>query len=325
MTTIKGVAGKCGVSFQTVSHVLNGKPGKVSTATRTRILTAAREMGYVPDLGARSIVTRRTNLAGVLMPALASQFYAELVTQIQAELQKRDYAGICAFWHDIEEVGSTFELAKKYRVDGIISAHSDASVFPTGIPLVNYGRAVAGFDSVQFPRSAVWSAAYRYLRSLGHSRIAVLTARAAADLIPEELRESRPDWILFDDTNMTGGARMMTALLRRRGERPTAIIAHSDTTAIGAMSVALGAGLSIPGDLSIIGRDDIEEAKFAPVPLTTFAVEGEPLAAVLVRMLFERIAEPGMPERNVFMPWRLVERASCGICPDNHHPKGEKK
>ena len=316
MPTIKDIAKVCGVSFQTVSYVLNGKPGKVSAETREKITRTARTMGYTPNLAARGIVKGRTFLIGLLFPAVNDHFYPELVFRIQYELQKRNYNGICGFWENDAGAAEAFKSIARHKVDGIICAHSDPALLPGNIPAVNYSRTMPGADAVRFPKQETICAAYEYLYSLGHRKIALFSAENS--VLSEEILHLFPDpgMIRCGSGTFSGGCQMMAELLGEK-ERPTAVIAHNDITAIGAMTTALKNGLSVPEDISIIGRDDIEEARYAPVPLTTFSVKGEPLHEVLVRMLCERIEHPELPERDVLLPWQFSIRDSVSYLSSN--------
>lgn len=309
MPTIKDIAKVCGVSFQTVSYVLNGKPGKVSAATREKILQSAKDMGYSPNLAARSIVKGKTFLIGLLFPAVNDHFYPELVFRIQHELQKRGYNGICSFWENNAGAAEAFRAIARHRVDGIICAHSDPVLLPPNIPVVNYSRQLPDADAVSFPKQETIRAAFEYLQQQGHRKIGIF-ASERSPLSAEILRLfPNSNWIKYGSCSFSGGCQMMAELLREK-ELPTAVITHNDIIAIGAITTALKNHLSVPDDLSVIGRDDIEESRYAPVPLTTFAVKGEPLHEVLVRMLCERIENPSLPERDVVLPWQFVIRNS---------------
>ena len=309
MPTIKDIARICGVSFQTVSHVLNGNTGKVSAATREKILQCAADIGYSPNLAARGIAKGRTFLIGLLFPAVNDHFYPELVFRIQRELQKRNYNGICGFWENNTGAAEAFRSIARHKVDGIICAHHDPALIDKNIPTVNYSCRLPGADAVRFPKHETIRAAYEYLYSLGHRKIALFSSETS--VFDAETLELFPDRsrIKFGSATFSGGCQMMTELLAEK-ELPTAVIAHNDITAIGAMTTALQNSLSVPDDISFIGRDNIEEASCAPVPLTTFAVKDTPLQEVLVNMLCERIANPALPERDVVLPWQFWVRDS---------------
>lgn len=332
--SLRDVAERTSVSFQTVSKVLKGQ-GRVAPVTRQRILDVAAELGYVPNTLARGLATRRTGSIGFIASGLASFVLAPLMHGAEREARAHGYFTIFTLAEGDEEHGERLvrQLVER-RVDGIVNAAltlQDAqrygellrrltpsvSIFPVqggGVPLVGEDPALMGLIAT------------RHLLSLGHRCIGTIVGPSVRRATNDRLRGHQqaleehgigPDPRLVEAGYWTaeGGYEAMTRLLERV-PTPTAVFAHNDYMAIGAIRALHDRGLGVPEDCAIVGCDDIALAPYTIPALTTVRISFENNGAAAVRLLLDRIAkrEPA-PERLV-LPVELVVRASCG------HPSG---
>lgn len=308
--TIKDIAAACGVSFQTVSHVLKGNYRKVSPDKKAKIAEMVRKLDYRPNIAAKGLKKQQSFLVGVLFPSTNNRLYSEMLISIQQYLFSRGYAGIYAFWKNLDEVRTAYEMVLKRNVDGILTAHNEPSLFPEEIPLINYGHKFDGFDCVRMDKTDIAEKTASYLAGLGHRKIGFINIK---DLPLEYFKgfELRPEWCSETGDDYSGGYHGMLRIISA-AERPSAIVTHNDISAIGAMTAAREHHLRIPEDISIIGRDNIEEGQYASTPLTTFGPdEKADRCALLVDTLFERMESPSLPERDIAIKGKLIIRASC--------------
>jgi LacI family transcriptional regulator len=339
MTTIQQIAAKSGVSIATVSRALNGSP-EVSEATRERILELARELDYTPSAAARTLVSRRSHVVGVILdtgpghPDLLHPFFQEVLVGLKHGAGSLGY-DLLLFASD--EPGNGFggthsylRRAGHHGVDGAIVMGFDgrdpeiARLAASGLPTIAVDADLHGprtgfvmSENEQGARLAV-----RHLHELGHERIATITGLLKtrpgvdrldgygyemADLGLELPAEYVVEGDFYDESGYRG-----TRQLLELDNPPTAIFAASDLMAAGALRAANELGVRIPEDLAIVGFDDIGLASLIQPQLTTVRQDmhalGEAAAAGLARMIDDPEAEPARES----VPTRLVVRDSSG-------------
>lgn len=326
--TIEDVAAEAGVSIATVSRVMHNKDG-VAPDTHTRVQAVIDRLGYESSLVARSLRSRRTNVLGFSVNEI-EPYSAELLKGAARAVHGSGYELIVyagghsgpekAGWErrHLSRLGGTLTdgivlvtpEVLDVEVDTLtpvvaVDPHVGASSFPT-----------VGSDSLTGARTAT-----EHLISLGHRRIGHLSGRP--DLRSSELREQgyrqalEAAGIPFDPNLIrVGGYDPDTALVPAQEllglpNRPTAIFAANDVSAIQTMNVAKEMGISVPADLSVIGFDNIPESVLAEPALTTIdhAIHDQGYEAAL--MLIRLIEEPGDGQTDVRLPTRLVARQSC--------------
>lgn len=271
---IKDVAKYAGVSVTTVSRVLNGEK-YVKDDLKARVQKAIDDLGYSPSHIARSLVRKKTNLIGVIVPDVTSSFYSTILSTIEKTASLNDYnLLVCNIIEDTDKELKYLQVFKEMRVDGIIIMHEKINeeirklLDKLGIPII--------FSSVKptdQPFISViiddYSAAYdatRHLIDLGHSRIGFIGGdmndvtsgqnryfgyiHALSDFGIEQIEGH----IRFGDYKTRSGYEMMKEILACRS-RPTAIFAVSDDMAVGAMNCINDYGLTVPDDISVIGFD----------------------------------------------------------------------
>lgn len=326
--SVKDVAARAGVSPKTVSNVVHDRP-KVAPETRRRVQAAMAELGYQPNLTARSLRSGRTGLLTLAIPNIAAPYFAELAHLVIEAAAARDYTVL------IEET----EGLRAREVDvlnGVPPRLSDGTVIsplalnaddvrdaaPRG-PIVLLGERIGDgpADHVAVDNEAVARDATGHLVGLGRRRIAAVgyqddplagTSQLRYRGFCSALRDAGlevPAPVAVDTYQWADGAAAVDALLQRETV-PDALVCFNDELAIGAMRRLSELGYSVPGDVAVIGIDDIPEARHMIPSLSTVAPDKGVLAATVVDRLLERIDGAAEGPRDVVIPHRLVVRES---------------
>src|SRR5919197_4656621 len=307
--TIRDVAARAGVSHQTVSRVINDNP-QVTPATRERVLAAIRELSFVPSPLARGLLSNQTRSIGVVADDISDHFFARMVAGAEAEARRRGYyLMIGSVEPDEDEVGY-LRLMLERRVEGLILARPSVPIpiehlLPArsaGIPLVAACRDVPGFTVVDVDNRRGGFDATAYLLAHGHHSIATIvgphdwpsaTARLAGyrDALAGAgihespvLVERAADWGL--ESGRIAAARLLG---RARGEF-TALFAHSDLIALGAIRELRAADLRIPEDVSVVGFDDVPISAFVEPTLTPLHQPMDEVGALAARLVLDHLA-----------------------------------
>jgi LacI family transcriptional regulator len=336
MSTIKDVAAHAGVSFTTVSHVLNGTR-RVSDDARERVARAVDALGYRPSAVARALKTSETHILGVLVPNITNPFFAELTRGIEDTCRQTGYAVfLCNSDDDPERQGRYLQTLLGRRVDGLIlaAAAGAASSLVRGMqgarmPTVVVDRQVEGLHADLVGSDHIGGAqlAVEHLIGLGHRRIACLSGPSAFAVSRARVEGWRramaaaglhasPDWVLEGDFSAADGHALTRRLLAQG--QVTAIFAGNDLMGIGALRAAAECGVAVPYALSVIGFDGIELGGYTFPGLTTVGHPirdlGETAAQVLIERIVVSAAHPdaaeSQPPREVVLPARLIERES---------------
>jgi LacI family transcriptional regulator, galactose operon repressor len=339
MTTIQQLAAKSGVSVATVSRALNGSP-EVSEATRHRILELAHELDYTPSAAARTLVSRRSHVVGVILdtgpghPDLLHPFFQEVLVGLKHGAGRLGY-DLLLFAS--EEPGNGFGGTHSYLrrtghhgVDGAVVLGFDgrdseieklaASELPCIVVDADLGGPRTGVVMSENRQGA--ALAVRHLHELGHERIATITGLLAtlpgADRLAgyrDELAalglEPGEEYVVEGDFYDESGYRGTRRLLEL-DEPPTAIFAASDLMAAGALRAANELGVRVPEDLAIVGFDDIGLASLIQPQLTTVRQDMHALGEAAANGLARMIDDPESPPARELVPTRLVVRDSSG-------------
>jgi LacI family transcriptional regulator len=325
----KTIAKALDISRGTVSLALSGSP-LINKKTRQRVIETAKRLGYHPNLAARSIVTGRTMSVGIMLPSIAHPFNAALVDGLQQHLLASGYVGLYCPSNGPEDYRQALETLLPRRVDGVIAVATDPELIALlrrqSVPAAYYAADRKGVDEVTMDSARGGWLAATHLTDLGHTRIAFVgpTNRAAgrfqgfADALkasgcPLRREYSRHLVPGFGPASAQQGREVMAALLQLRA-RPTAVFAHNDLLAFGALRVVQEAGLSVPGDVSIIGHDDTSGVGFLPVPLTSIHLPVERIARELVQLMLTRIGRPRGKRVRVVLEPTLAVRESTARC-----------
>jgi LacI family transcriptional regulator len=328
--TMRDVARRVGVSVQTVSAVINEKPG-ITIETRDRVLLAIQELGYRPFSVARSLRTRQTNTVALIVPDIANPSFSTIASAAEDLAHACGYSLIHYNTHEsIEREASYIRTAAMRWVDGVlfVSARDHMSALETlqaaGIPCVAIDRIPQSYagPSVTLDNTRAGEMAAGHLISLGHRRIAHISGPLRLRVARERLEgfqaasalQGLPDPFVVNSTgwNCEEGYAAMQELLKREQPIPTGLFAASDRLAIGAIKAAHEAGLRIPQDLSVIGLDDIEVAAFQIPPLTTLRQSFANLATLAMQILLAILNDETPEETQVILEPELVVRESTG-------------
>jgi LacI family transcriptional regulator len=328
--TIRDVAAHARVSHQTVSRVINGNPN-VSEATRSRVLAAIAELGYVPSPMARGLISNRTHSLGVVADDISDQFFARMVAGAEAEARSRGYYLMIGSVEPDDDERGYLRLMLERRVEGLILARPSSPLSPArlaplqdaGVPLVlvSFGAGVPGMLVDVDNRGGGYEAT-RHLLDMGHRRIATIvgprdwpSAGARLEGYRDALREAgvaeEPALVEHADDWGPESGRAATARLLERGAPFTALFAHSDLAAVGAIRQLRLAGLGVPHDVSVVGFDDLPVAAFVDPPLTTVHQPMEEVGALAAALLLDRLVDGEEPAAEQhLLPAALVVRQS---------------
>jgi len=328
MATMKQVAERAGVSISTVSHVINNTRA-VSDDVRRRVLEIIDEMRYVPSAVARSLKNDKTNTIGVLVPNSSNPYFAELIRWIEdAAFESGYHIILCNAHGDAHKQTVYLRLLMEGRIDGLVLIASGADeehdllLRHESVPIVQLERALPGLDAdlIQAGEEDGAYQATRHLIELGHRAIACVSGPAELPRSRERvggfLRAMREAGIAVPDGGVvhveftSAGGHAAFASLLARPRRPSAVFATSDLMAIGGLCAASCAGVSVPGELSVVGYDDIDVASYATPPLTTIAPPKREMARLAIGRLIERIRGVHEPLRKIALASVLVARAS---------------
>jgi len=319
--TIRDVAARAGVSVATVSRVLNGKE-LVKETTSAHVLEAARTLRYVPNVAARALSIRRSHTIGIVLPEVHGEFFSEVIRGIDVAARRAGYHILVSGSHS--EAGEMMDVveAMRGRVDGLVVMAPDVAVdgLHEQLPLVLINSRDDRHDAIAIDNFGGARAMMRHLASLGHTDIAFITGPAQNADARERLRgyrqsmrgtSAKPVEIRGNFTEASGhaAAREIAAMT----PRPTAIFAANDSMAIGALAALAEEAVAVPGDVTVVGFDDIPIARYVSPQLTTVGVDIAELGRRACAVLLDVIAQPGAREpRRERIGTTLVVRKSCG-------------
>jgi LacI family transcriptional regulator, galactose operon repressor len=329
--TISDVARRAGVSPVTVSRVIN-RAAHVKPTTRAAVERAITELGYVPNVAARSLRSKHTGTLGLLLPDITNPFWTTIARGVEDSAQGRGYAVfLCNTDENPAKQRSYLAVVLSQRVEGVIIAPYDSdarSLAPLpeqNIPAVLVDRRVEGWDTDTVATDSVSGARalVRHLIELGHRRIAVLSGPQATSTAEERVAGY---CVALTEAGIPVDARLI-----RRGEfraasgehmasraldeqpRPDAIFAVNNTLAQGALTALEKRGLRVPEDIALVCFDDFgDTSSFFPF-LTIVAQPAYDIGTNAAQLLFSRLDSPvRLPARHIVLPARLIKRHSCG-------------
>lgn len=329
--TVHDVAARAGVSQPTASLVLSNHPkARVAPATRARVLRAAADLGYQANVIARSLTRRRSFALGVLVPDLRNPFVADVVAGAERVAADAGYALLLCD-QSARGVMQHLQVLRARQIDGVLLDAVGASALPAdalaGVNVVLIDEPSARWPGIATDAVGAGRLAAEHLLSLNHHDVAFLgpatdvyafrmrergfverLRHAGITLVSQRLQRASP--------TVEGGRQAMRRLLAA-GSRPTAVFCANDLMAIGALKQCLMAGLRLPADLSVVGCDDIELARYVTPELTTIAVPARELGARAARLLVQIIEQSTQRVRaSRPLPVRLIVRGSSGTAPE---------
>jgi LacI family transcriptional regulator len=314
----------------TVSYVVNNGPRSVSVAARERVLKAIAKLGYHPSDVARSLRTKRTQTIGLVIPDITNPYYGEMTQAIEEVSFQHGYMVILAHSSHLPERELRYShVLRSKQVDGVIFLPVTSDLEPlyflerAGIQLVILEREVPGYACIVCDEHRGGYLATRHLIEMGHRRIGCIvlagdstSSAARVEGYRAALAEAsiplETDCVVESEYGYVAGEVAARRFLKQPN-RPTAVVAHNDLIAIGAMKAFAEAGLRIPGDVSVIGFDDIAAASYVKPRLTTIACPKRQMGRAAIEMLLNLLkSSASVFAGTVRLPVDLIVRESTG-------------
>lgn len=329
--TIKDIAREAGVSITTVSRVLNNKEEGMSQKTREKVLRVMEEVNYQPNKLARGLVTKRSNMLGLIVPNISNPFFPELCRGAEDEANKRNYSLIICNSDDQSQKEENYlRLLQEQQVDGILlssknrlSKTSKNQLQSGKIPYVLFdrGEEATNQSGVFLDNKRGGYLAGKHLTDLGHIQIACMTGPTEIQNSQQRLSgfqralmevtvELPPSSILVGDFQMDTAYRIAKRFLQNN--TVTAIFASNDLMACGIYQAAHELGIQIPDQLSIVGFDDISLVTALIPKLTTVRQDTYEMGRKAIELLINQI-ENKSSEGVVFEPTLIVRESTKQI------------
>ncbi len=333
MVTIKDIAARTGFSATTISMVMNNSPiaRKIPAVTKKIIRDAAREMGYRPNIFARALRARRSYMVGLLVYDILDPYCAPIVKQVEATLIPHNYTVLISdLGYDQNRYSEALDMLSGRRVDGIIAIANQLpfhirSLQQTAIetPVVVIGRNCRAPELPSFVVGDLTGGylSARHLLDLGHREIAFiwdqgsfessrLRWKGVNNALAEVGLSPQPAQIARTERGSPDAGYQAARQLLQNGRPFTAICAIDDQIAFGAIRAVFDCGRRVPEDISVIGFDDLDIARYFNPPLTTIAQPLEELGRLATEALLERMAHKRKHVPSRTLRPSLVERRS---------------
>jgi LacI family transcriptional regulator len=329
MATIKQVATYAKVSVATVSRVVNNT-GYVSADLRERVEQAMSALNYKPSALARSLRRQETLTIGVLLPQLNQPFFSTLAFAMEKTLFANDYKTIiCSSEEDPDKEAAYVDMLLRQRVDGVLivpcgqTTDNINRLINGRVPTVLVDRDIPGIviNRVLCDNISGGCQAIRHLLTLGHREIAIIGGQGYTQSIGDRIKGARQAYaelnLPFDDSAVVASAinefesgfKVAHELLRR-AQRPTAIFALTDVTAVGVLHAAAEHNIRLPRDLSVVGFDDIPLARHSIPALTTVAQPIYEMGEMAASLLLAHLRGELTGTKTVTLPTKLIVRHS---------------
>ena len=330
------IARTLGVSVQTVSAVVNNKPG-ISSDTQARVRAAIDRLDYQPNAHARTLRGIKTKTLGVIIPSITNPYFPEFVKGIEEGARKRGYSiFLCNTDSELTHLLDYFSLIEANKVSGLICSVGIAGEWLSHPEVTRRIRKFADDDvavvlngrfsenlpakSVLIDSTKAMQEAARHLLELGHRRIGVISPPKGLSVSGERVGGYRAAFVALGhpldetlivpgDFDIGAGVEGVRQLMRSK-RRPTAIIAANDIAAFGAISELHAMGLRVPQDISVVGFDDIAFAKVFQPALTTIFQPVFDLGQQALRLATSAVPADGEPGELVVLEATFMPRKS---------------
>jgi len=331
--THKDVAERAGVSVATVSYVLNHGPRPVASKTRSKVEAAIAELGYYPNELARSLRLQQSSTIGLILPSILNPVFAEIAHAIESVCSEAGFLVLlCNSERQHAREEHFVQMLRAKQVDGVVIIPHDqpltlvAPLRQAHIPFVVLEHDLPGVHCIAIDELQGGRLATQHLIGLGHRRIALIRRKATSALSTQRLigyqQALAAAGIRFDanlvvdcEAGQAAGERTMQQLLAL-ARPPTAVFTHNDVLAMGALHAIRQAGLSVPGDISVVGYDDITSAAYFFPPLTTVRSPKAEMGARASRMILQLVQQKDHPPATtITLPVELVIRLSTAAPP----------
>ena len=326
--TLKDVAKAAGVSYATVSRALSGS-SQIGNETRERVLKLCDEMGYTTNFVARSMVTKRTNLIGLVVPSVDNQFMSELAYHAEVSARSHGYnIMLCDSGPDLRQEKTVVKLLLGRQVDGILIVPQSSRSYESLKPYLDQTPTVFLSENLRDqPQSYVAVDNSRgtylgtqYLYGLGHRDILYFGQRQSTthQLRAEGYLKACQELGLapryfnseYTRSSIQGGYQLAKELFQKPLDY-TAIFASTDSNALGVLTAADELGIDIPGRLSLIGFDNISATALSRIDLTTIDQPKKAMAVQAVDMLRDKIEHGTQGYVHQILLPTLIRRGTC--------------
>jgi DNA-binding LacI/PurR family transcriptional regulator len=322
--TINDVAKHAGVSKATVSRVLNNHP-YITDDVRSRVLASMQTLGYAPNRSAQRLRANSSEILGLIIPDIQNPLFQSLVRGVEdAAYANQLNVVLCNTDDNRDKQKAYLRVMRSEKAAGLIVVPTHPKDGAVGIPIVLLDREVNDFDAdlikVDNLRGAYTAA--RHLITRGYQRIAVI---AGTQYLTPGYERLQGFYQAFQEAGMpvdpaymkAGNFKLesgyeLTCELMAMAEPPDAIFASNALMTMGALRALHELGLNVPGDVALVGFDDLPWAEDLNPPLTTIAQPGYELGEQAVELLLRRIAKPEAPFQKLILQPRLIVRKSCG-------------
>lgn len=325
---IAAIARRANVSTATVSRTLN-QSGPVKAATARKVWRAVTELNYVPNSHARTLVSGRSRIIGVIVSDITNPFFPELLRSLETRAAEKQYdLLVTSTDYETSRMAACLRRMLERKVDGVAMMTSEMDLGTVkelsrrGVPIVfmDVGQVGPKMSHVAIDYGHGIRQAVDHVAALGHARVAFISgplqlhsARTRRHAFLEGTLAHGLDQdkkLIREGTHTAEGGRDAMAALLRLSKRPTAVVCSNDWTAIGALNAAAAAGLRVPQDISIVGFDDIPLVSYTTPPLTTVRMSAADVGTVAFRALFGLISGERIEGDVYQIPTELVVRAS---------------
>jgi len=335
-SSIKDIAREAGVAISTVSNVMN-KKRFVKKKTRDKVLKAIKKLNYRPNIIARGLRTKSTRAIGVIVPDIGNPFFSQVIKGMEEIAVKRQYTLIlgCTFYSKYEEERQMNILLDQF-IDGLIffcgynEYEHIKRINDQNIPVVLVDREIDDhkIPSVLIDNKLAMEAAVEYLCKFGHKKIGYITFSFKNQTTVKNryigycngLKKNNisyyPEFVLIDESirlEETKGTYNIIKRFLKRKVLPTAFIVSADIFAYGLIKALKEEGYNIPGDISIIGFDNIVFSEFVDPPLTTVKQPKKEMGLTAMNLLLDIVEEKKVRNKNITLPTKIIERGSVGI------------
>ncbi len=332
---IRAVAALAKVSIATVSRTINGAP-VVSDKLSKRVWQAIKQLNYFPNTHARSLVSGRSRILGIIVENITNPFFPELIQSFEEIAVAHGYETLVSSSNsNPANLATTIRRMIERKVEGVAMLTfgeeepvlNQLVIHEIPIVLAEFRFDDPNVSTILLDYKTGIHAAVAHLAQLGHSKIAFLAGphdihsavtrendfRTAMEAVNLPIRK---DWIIECDHTLKGGVAGFEKL-QALADRPTAILCSNDMTAIGVQRAAYLKGMRVPQDLSVIGLDDIDFAEFTLPPLTTIRLSRSDLAHAAFEALRQQAEESASPkkQREFLVSTSLVLRSSTAPPP----------
>jgi len=327
---LEAVAKRAAVSTSTVSRVLNNLD-VVKSSTRARVMRAAAELNYHPNLHARSLARGKSRLLGIIVSNLENPFFLDIYRTLESEARSRGYEVVLANTdYQSEQLVASVQLMIGLRVAGLAAIVSEMEEHL--IQTLAHSRIPVTFYDVGTPQKNITNIRvdYRkgirkivgYLNSLGHRRMAFIGHHSTLGPISERRKafldsvtRSSPggEAKIFAGADGPEGGRQAARDLFESGFRPTAILCVNDVMAVGVLRELRDRGLQVPRDISVTGFDNIRLAEFCSPPLTTVHIPRDHIGHTIFENIVGDEAGKHSSGREILIDPELVVRESTGV------------